>query len=73
MIAHPTWRSMFYQLAEQYPDCLMLNFTIKVVEGYSVDIHLILYHTPLGIQPYGNLARDNGGVTWNENVGPVDH
>lgn len=30
MIEHPTWRSLIYRLAEEYPDCLMLNFTIKV-------------------------------------------
>lgn len=30
MIVHQTWRSMFYKLSEHYPDCLMLNFTIKV-------------------------------------------
>lgn len=30
MIEHPTWRSLIYKLAEEYPDCLMLNFTIKV-------------------------------------------
>ena len=30
MIEHPTWRSLVYRLAEEYPDCLMLNFTIKV-------------------------------------------
>lgn len=30
MIQHPTWRSLIYRLAEEYPDCLMLNFTIKV-------------------------------------------
>ena len=30
MIDHPTWRSLFYKLAEEYPDCLMLNFTVKV-------------------------------------------
>lgn len=31
MIEHPTWRSLVYKLAEEYPDCLMLNFTIKVL------------------------------------------
>lgn len=31
LIEHPTWRSLIYKLAEEYPDCLMLNFTIKVV------------------------------------------
>ena len=30
MIEHPTWRSLIYKLAEDYPDCLMLTFTIKV-------------------------------------------
>lgn len=30
MIDHHTWRSLIYRLAEEYPDCLMLNFTIKV-------------------------------------------
>ena len=32
MIEFPTWRELFYKLAEEYPDCLMLNFTIKVHE-----------------------------------------
>ena len=31
MIQQPTWRVLFYKLAEQYPDCLFLNFTIKVI------------------------------------------
>lgn len=35
MIEHPTWRSLIYRLAEEYPDCLMLNFTIKVILVYS--------------------------------------
>jgi len=30
LIEHQTWRSLVYKLAEEYPDCLMLNFTIKV-------------------------------------------
>ncbi|XP_066868885.1 negative elongation factor C/D isoform X9 [Kogia breviceps] len=29
MIAHTTWRDLFYKLAEAHPDCLMLNFTVK--------------------------------------------
>lgn len=36
LIEHPTWRSLIYKLAEEYPDCLMLNFTIKVLT-----IHLL--------------------------------
>ncbi|XP_064640756.1 negative elongation factor D-like [Lineus longissimus] len=40
MIEHPTWRSLFYKLAEDYPDCLMLNFTIKIISdaGYQGEI-----------------------------------
>lgn len=30
MIEHGVWRRMLYKLAEQHPNCLMLNFTIKV-------------------------------------------
>lgn len=30
LIMHKTWRSLVYKLAEDYPDCLMLTFTIKV-------------------------------------------
>lgn len=30
LIEHSTWRSVVYKLAEEFPDCLMLNFTIKV-------------------------------------------
>jgi negative elongation factor C/D len=30
MIEHSVWRKMFFKLAEQHPNCLMLNFTIKV-------------------------------------------
>lgn len=40
MIEHPTWRSLIYRLAEEYPDCLMLNFTIKLISdaGYQGEI-----------------------------------
>jgi len=40
MILHPTWRSLIYKLAEDYPDCLMLNFTIKLISdaGYQGEI-----------------------------------
>jgi negative elongation factor C/D len=30
MIDHGIWRKMLYKLAELHPNCLMLNFTIKV-------------------------------------------
>ena len=37
MIGFPSWRDLFHQLAEQYPDCLMLKFTIKLIAdaGYQ--------------------------------------
>jgi len=40
MIAHAPWRMMFYELAEKFPDCLMLNFTIKLISdaGYQSEI-----------------------------------
>lgn len=40
MILHPTWRSLIYKLAEDYPDCLMLNFTIKLISdaGFQGEI-----------------------------------
>lgn len=40
MIEFPTWRELFYKLAEEYPDCLMLNFTVKLISdaGYQGEI-----------------------------------
>lgn len=43
LIEHPTWRSLIYRLAEEYPDCLMLNFTIKVSSCFN---------SPMGFQPF---------------------
>ena len=37
LIDHPTWRSLVYKLAEDYPDCLMLTFTIKVRPEWVLD------------------------------------
>ena len=40
LIDHPTWRSLVYKLAEDYPDCLMLSFAIKLISdaGYQGEI-----------------------------------
>lgn len=40
MIAHKKWRQLFYKLAEDYSECLMLNFTIKLISdaGYQGEI-----------------------------------
>lgn len=40
MIEHSIWRKMLYILAEQHPNCLMLNFTIKLISdsGYENEI-----------------------------------
>ena len=40
LIEYPTWRSLIYRLAEEYPDCLMLNFTIKLISdaGFQGEI-----------------------------------
>lgn len=42
MIAHTTWRDLFYKLAEAHPDCLMLNFTVKVKQVSVVKWHVSL-------------------------------
>lgn len=40
LIEHPTWRTLIYKLAEDYPDCLMLTFTIKLISdaGFQGEI-----------------------------------
>ncbi|CAL4099727.1 unnamed protein product, partial [Meganyctiphanes norvegica] len=40
LIEHQTWRSVVYKLAEEFPDCLMLNFTIKLISdaGFQGEI-----------------------------------
>lgn len=40
MIIHPTWRNLIYKLAEDFPECLMLNFTVKLISdaGFQGEI-----------------------------------
>ena len=40
MISYPTWRNLFYTLADKHPDCIMLNFTIKLISdaGFTDEI-----------------------------------
>ena len=40
MISYPTWRNLFYSLADKHPDCIMLNFTIKLISdaGFTDEI-----------------------------------
>lgn len=40
IIGHPSWRSLIYKLAEMYPDCMMLLFTIKLISdaGFQGEI-----------------------------------
>ncbi len=40
MIQYTSWRELFYQLAEQYPDCIMLKFTLKLISdaGFQGEI-----------------------------------
>jgi hypothetical protein len=30
IIAHPTWRTLIYQLSEDHKNCLLLNYALKV-------------------------------------------
>ncbi|XP_021954915.1 negative elongation factor D isoform X2 [Folsomia candida] len=40
MIEHKNWRTLVYRLAEEFPECLMLNFTIKLISdaGFQGEI-----------------------------------
>uniref|UniRef100_A0A6G1SG95 Negative elongation factor C/D n=1 Tax=Aceria tosichella TaxID=561515 RepID=A0A6G1SG95_9ACAR len=40
IIGHPSWRGLIYKLAEMYPDCMMLQFTIKLISdaGFQGEI-----------------------------------
>lgn len=42
LIEYPTWRSLIYRLAEDYPDCLMLNFTIKLISDAGFQVGSLL-------------------------------
>ncbi|CAF1011756.1 unnamed protein product [Brachionus calyciflorus] len=43
IIEHSIWRKMLFKLAEQHPNCLMLNFTIKLISdsGYEKEINSV--------------------------------
>lgn len=43
MIDHPCWRCLVYKLAEDFPDCLMLSFAIKLISdaGHQGEITCI--------------------------------
>ncbi|KAI6182670.1 Negative elongation factor D [Aphelenchoides bicaudatus] len=40
LISHSSWRHLIYQLSEQYPQCLMLNFAVKLASdaGFQHEI-----------------------------------
>ena len=40
LVENQKWRKMIYQLAEDYPDCLMLTFTVKLIaeSGFQGEI-----------------------------------
>lgn len=41
MIGHATWRNLIYKLAEDYPECLMLTFTVKVSAFYVTLLRIL--------------------------------
>lgn len=43
MIKFPTWRQLIYKLAEDFPDCLMLKYTVKLISdaGHPGEIRSI--------------------------------
>lgn len=40
LISHRPWRQLIYDLAERYPNCLMLNFAVKLISdaGFQHEI-----------------------------------
>lgn len=40
LVSHRPWRRLIYQLAEHYPNCLMLNFAVKLISdaGFQHEI-----------------------------------
>ncbi|XP_027199159.1 negative elongation factor complex member TH1 [Dermatophagoides pteronyssinus] len=40
LIQHQPWRKLIFQLADKYPDCLMLTFTVKLISdaGFQSEI-----------------------------------
>jgi negative elongation factor C/D len=61
MIEHSIWRKMFFKLAEQHPNCLMLNFTIKVrllIFRIESNIYIVVFA----------LGRTRSDLSWSLNV-----
>jgi hypothetical protein len=56
LIEYPTWRSLIYRLAEDYPDCLMLNFTIKLISDAGFQGR-VLYNNFFSSKRFGKSAR----------------
>jgi len=44
LIGHKKWRQLFYKLAEEYPECLMVKYTIKLISdaGHQAEITNVL-------------------------------
>ncbi|CAF0753316.1 unnamed protein product, partial [Didymodactylos carnosus] len=76
MTEHSNWRSMIYKLAEEYPNCLMLNFTIKLLvdSGHEHEITSV----PVAAQQVEVFTKvlmttiqrtlDNDNDTWQRNI-----
>ncbi|WKX87947.1 hypothetical protein Q1695_007952 [Nippostrongylus brasiliensis] len=43
LINHKRWRALLYELMEQYPSCLMLNFAVKLISdaGFQTEISTV--------------------------------
>ncbi|XGW23944.1 hypothetical protein V3C99_005838, partial [Haemonchus contortus] len=43
LINHKRWRTLLYELMDQYPNCLMLNFAVKLISdaGYQTEISTV--------------------------------
>ncbi|KIH48471.1 hypothetical protein ANCDUO_21459, partial [Ancylostoma duodenale] len=43
LINHRRWRTLLYELMDQYPNCLMLNFAVKLISdaGFQTEISTV--------------------------------
>uniref|UniRef100_A0A8W7NZ38 Negative elongation factor D n=1 Tax=Anopheles coluzzii TaxID=1518534 RepID=A0A8W7NZ38_ANOCL len=70
MIEHHTWRSLIYRLAEEYPECLMLNFTIKLISDAGFQSEITSISTAAQqIEVFSRVLKT--AIANNHNVTPI--
>ena len=57
MIKYKKWRQLFYQLIEKYPDCVLLNYVIKLISdaGHQARLFFVYCFTQ-HTKPYSKIV-----------------